>query len=91
MTCKKEDQVDDGSQRSKGRGLSRWGAGSLFILRYLAVNRWREATHSSILAGESHGLQSMGSHRVRHDGSDLAHTHAQKEKDETKLKSVARL
>ena len=37
-------------------------------------------THSSILAcritwtGEPGGLQSMGSHRVRHDWGDLAHT-----------------
>ena len=36
------------------------------------------ATHSSVLAwripgtGESGGLLSMGSHRVRHDRSDLA-------------------
>ena len=36
------------------------------------------ATHSSVLAwripgtGEPDGLQSMGSHRVRHDWSDLA-------------------
>ena len=36
------------------------------------------ATHSSVLAwripgrGESGGLPSMGSHRVRHDSSDLA-------------------
>ena len=36
------------------------------------------ATHSSLLAwripgtGEPGGLPSMGSHRVRHDGSDLA-------------------
>ena len=36
------------------------------------------ATHSSVLAwripwmGEPHGLPSMGSHRVRHDWSDLA-------------------
>jgi len=40
------------------------------------------ATHSSILAwripwtGEPGGLPSMGSQRVRHDCSDLAHTHA---------------
>ena len=41
---------------------------------------WRKemATHSSVLAwripgmGEPHGLPLMGSHRVRHDGSDLA-------------------
>ena len=38
------------------------------------------ATHSSILAWripwteEPGGLQSTGSHRVRHDRSDLAHT-----------------
>ena len=36
------------------------------------------ATHSSVLAwrtpgtGEPHGLPSIGSHRVRHDRSDLA-------------------
>ena len=40
------------------------------------------ATHSSILAWESPwteepgGLQSIGSHRVRHDYSDLACMHA---------------
>ena len=40
------------------------------------------ATHSSILAWrilwteESGRLQSVGSHRVRYDGSDLACTHA---------------
>ena len=39
------------------------------------------ATHSSILARiiprteEPGGLQSIGSPRVRHDSSDLAHTH----------------
>ena len=41
------------------------------------------ATHSSTLAWrrpwteEPSGLQSMGSHRVRHDWSDLAHMHKQ--------------
>ena len=40
------------------------------------------ATHSSILAWEipftekPGGLQCIGSYRVRHVGSDLAHTHA---------------
>ena len=40
------------------------------------------ATHSSVLAwripgtGEPGGLPFMGSHRVRHDGSDLAATAA---------------
>ena len=39
------------------------------------------ATHCSILAGitpwteEPGGLRSMGSHRVRHDWSDIAHAH----------------
>ena len=39
------------------------------------------ATHSNILAWrvpwteEPDGLQSVGSHRVRHDRSDLVHTH----------------
>lgn len=30
MTCKREDQVADGGQMSKGKGLSRWEAGGLF-------------------------------------------------------------
>ena len=44
---------------------------------YLAYNN-KLATHSSVLAwriprmGEPGGLPPMGSHRVRHDGSDLA-------------------
>ena len=44
------------------------------------------ATYSSILAWripwteEPSGLQSIGSHRVRHDWSDLAHTHITIEK-----------
>ena len=44
------------------------------------------ATHSSILAWRSPwteepgGLQSTGSQRVRHDSSDLAHTHAGEKK-----------
>ena len=43
------------------------------------------ATHSSVLAwrlpgtGEPGGLPSMGSHRVGHDGSDLAAIHVIKE------------
>ena len=42
------------------------------------------ANHSSVLAwripgtGEPGGLLSMGSHRVRHDGSDLAAAASQK-------------
>ena len=45
------------------------------------------ATHSSILSWritwteESGGLQSMGSQRVGHDLSDLAHTHPQVSRD----------
>ena len=43
---------------------------------------WRTATHSSLLAWripqreDPGGLQSVGSHRVRHDRSDLARTQA---------------
>ena len=45
------------------------------------------ATYSSILAWripwteEPGGLQSMGSHRVRHDWSDLANTRAARERN----------
>ena len=49
------------------------------ILKVLSSTKEREmATHSSVLAwripgtGEPRGLQYMGSHRVRHDWSDLA-------------------
>jgi len=44
----------------------------------IALIRWTLATHSSVLAwripgmGEPGGMPSMGSHRVRHDWSDLA-------------------
>ena len=48
-----------------------------FTFRFHALEK-KMATHSSVLAlripgmGESGGLPSMGSHRVRHDWSDLA-------------------
>ena len=48
-----------------------------FTFHFHALER-EMATHSSVLAwripgmGEPGGLPSMGSHRVRHDGSDLA-------------------
>ena len=48
-----------------------------FIFHFHALEK-EMATHSSVLAwriprtGEPGGLQSMGSHRVRHDWSDLA-------------------
>ena len=48
-----------------------------FTLNFRALEK-EMATHSSVLAwripgtGESDGLPSMGSHRVRHDWSDLA-------------------
>ena len=48
-----------------------------FTFHFLALEK-EMATHSSVLAwripgtGEPGGLPSMGSHRVEHDGSDLA-------------------
>ena len=48
-----------------------------FIFHFHALGK-EMATHSSVLAwripgtGEPGGLRSMGSHRVGHDGSDLA-------------------
>ena len=50
-----------------------------FTFRFHALEK-EMATHSSVLAwriprtGEPGGLPSMGSHRVGHDGSDLAAT-----------------
>ena len=49
----------------------------IFTFHFHALEK-EVATHSSVLAwripgtGEPGGLLSMGSHRVRHDGSDLA-------------------
>ena len=49
---------------------------------FLITSESEMATHSSVLAwripgtGERGGLLSMGSHRVGHDGSDLACMHA---------------
>ena len=50
---------------------------SLSLFHFHALEK-EMATHSSVLAwripgtGEPGGLMSMGSHRVGHDGSDLA-------------------
>ena len=58
------------------------GVSSFFFYGWVIVHcEEGMATHSSILAwriawtGELGGLQSMGSHRVRHGWSDLARTH----------------
>ena len=55
------------------------------------------ATHSSILAWRIPGtkepgrLQSIGSQRVRHDGSDLARTHSEEKVTTACCCSVAKL
>ena len=52
-------------------------SGFTFTFHFHALEK-EMATHSSVLAwripgtGEPGGLPSMGSHRVRHNGSDLA-------------------
>ena len=61
---------------------SRWSQTQLsdfnFTFHFHALEKEKMATHSSVLAwripgmGEPNGLPSMGSHRVRHDCSDLA-------------------
>ena len=58
-------------------GCSPWGRKHTFTFHFHALEK-EMATHSSVLAwriprtGEPGGLPSMGSHRVRHDWSDLA-------------------
>ena len=73
--------------KSHGRrslvGCSPWGREESDMTEQLHFHALEKemATHSSVLAwriprtAEHDGLPSMGSHRVGHDWSDLAHTH----------------
>ena len=66
------------SQELIDQQIERYGKKKYFIVKHLPTLKKGMAIHFSILAWripwreESGGLQSIGSHRVRHDCSDLA-------------------
>ena len=75
-----ENPVDRGAWWAAVHGVAKsqtWLSDFTFTLHFHALEK-AMATHSSVLAwripgmGEPGGLLSMGSHRVRHDWSDLA-------------------
>ena len=72
--------MDGGAWWAAVQGVARsrtWLSDFTFTFHFPALEK-EMATHSSVLAwripgtGEPGGLRSMGSHRVRHDWSDLA-------------------
>ena len=72
--------MDGGAWWAAGHGVAKsrtWLSDFTFTFHFHVLEK-EMATHSSVLAwripgtGEPHGLPSMGSHRVRHDWSDLA-------------------
>ena len=75
-----ENPMDGGAWWAAVHGVARsrtWLSNFTFTFHFHALEK-EMATHSSVLAwkvpgtGEPGGLPSMGSHRVRHDWSDLA-------------------
>ena len=75
-----ENPMDGGAWWAAVHGVSKirtWMSDFTFTFNFHALEK-KMATHSSVLAwripgmGEPGGLLSMGSHRVRHDWSDLA-------------------
>ena len=75
-----ENPMDRGAWKSAVHGVTEgrtWLSDFTFTFHFHALEK-EMATHSSVLAwripgtGEPGGLPSMGSHRVGHDGSDLA-------------------
>ena len=75
-----ENPMDGGAWWAAVHGVAKsrtWLSDFTFTFHFHALEK-EMATHSSILAwripgtGEPGGLRSMGSHRVRHDWSDLA-------------------
>ena len=77
-----ENPMDRGAWRAAVYGVTKsrtWLSDSTFTFHFHALEK-EMATHSSVLAwripgtADPGGLPSMGSHRVRHDWSDLAAT-----------------
>ena len=75
-----ENPMGSGAWKAAVHGIDKsqtWLSDFIFTFHFHALER-EMASHSSVLAwripgmGESGGLPSMGSHRVRHDWSDLA-------------------
>ena len=75
-----ENPMDGGAWKAAVHGVAKsrtWLSDFTFTFHFHALEK-EMATHSSVLAlripgmGEPGGLPSMGSHRVRHDWSDLA-------------------
>ena len=75
-----ENPMDGGAWQAAVHGVVKsqtWLSEFTFTFHFHALEK-EMATHSSVLAwripgtGEPGGLPSMGSHRVRHDWSDLA-------------------
>ena len=75
-----ENPMDGGAWQAAVHGVAKsrtWLSNFIFTFHFHALEK-AMATHSSVLAwripgtGEPGGLLSMGSHRVRHDWSDLA-------------------
>ena len=76
-----ENPMDGGAWWAAVHGVAKsrtWLSDFTFTFHFLHALEKEMATHSSVLswripgAGELDGLPSMGSHRVRHDWSDLA-------------------
>ena len=75
-----ENPTDRGAQKAAVHGVAegRTGLSEFTSTFHFPALEKEMATHSSVLAWripgtrEPGGLPSMGSHRVRHDGSDLA-------------------
>ena len=74
-----ENPMDGGAWKAAGHGVAEgwtWLSDFTFTFHFHALEK-EMTTHSSVLAwripetGEPGGLLSMGSHRVRHDWSDL--------------------
>ena len=75
-----ENPMGSGAWKAAVHGIDKsqtWLSDFIFTFHFHALEK-EMASHSSVLAwripgmGESGGLPSMGSHRVRHDWSDLA-------------------
>ena len=95
MTCKREDQVADGGQISKSKGLSRWEAGGLFkcYFEIFSSERGNPLQYSCLENPMNSGTRQTTVHGD-HTESDMtevtehAHTHRRRK---MRQRSVARL